>query len=211
MKLENSISDSTHTEAIEQYYRYHSVIYDATRWSFLFGRNTILEMFPGLPSNPRILEVGCGTARNLVHLQDRFPEAQITGVDLPAHMLEVAESKFGQSGSIELHRARYGDDMPELEPFDLILCSYSLTMFDAEMKNIVPMLSDDLKTGGCIAVVDFHTSPFRWFRRWMNKNHVRLNTPLLPLLKKHYSPLSIRKKQSFGGLWSYFMFVGQRS
>lgn len=211
MKLKNDLSISRRTAAVEKYYRYHSFIYDVTRWSFLFGRNTILEMIPKLPANPRILEIGCGTAHNLVRLQDRFPDAQITGIDLSAHMLEVAESKVGQFDSIELHRARYGADMPDLEPFDLILCSYSLTMFDAEMRNIIPMLSDNLKTGGYIAVVDFHTSPFNWFCKWMNRNHVHLNTPLLPLLNKHYSPLSFRKKKAFGGLWSYFMFVGQWS
>ncbi|MBK9054941.1 MAG: class I SAM-dependent methyltransferase, partial [Chloroflexi bacterium] len=28
---------------MERYYQFHARLYDATRWSFLFGRSTILQ------------------------------------------------------------------------------------------------------------------------------------------------------------------------
>jgi S-adenosylmethionine-diacylgycerolhomoserine-N-methlytransferase len=83
--------------AVEKYYRFHSRIYDATRWSFLFGRTAIIKKFAGTaPRN--ILEVGCGTGRNLVELARRFPQAQVTGVDLSATMLDLARRKTADFG-----------------------------------------------------------------------------------------------------------------
>src|SRR5579862_4922254 len=83
--------------AVEKYYRFHSRIYDATRWSFLFGRTAIMKNFTGVaPRN--ILEVGCGTGRNLVELGRRFPQAQVTGVDLSATMLHLARKKTASLG-----------------------------------------------------------------------------------------------------------------
>jgi S-adenosylmethionine-diacylgycerolhomoserine-N-methlytransferase len=49
--------------AIERYYRLHSRIYAATRWSFLFGRRAILDDIAAATTPARILEVGCGTGK----------------------------------------------------------------------------------------------------------------------------------------------------
>lgn len=93
--------------AIERYYQLHSRIYDATRWSFLFGRTAILDDIDAAGAPGRILEVGCGTGKNLVALAHRFPLASITGVDLSETMLEVARRKMGHfGGRVKLvHRA----------------------------------------------------------------------------------------------------------
>ena len=52
--------------SIQGYYALHSRIYDATRWTFLFGRESILRRSAKIAAPERILEVGCGTGRNLV-------------------------------------------------------------------------------------------------------------------------------------------------
>ena len=46
--------------ALQGYYALHSKIYDATRWSFLFGRERILQHVAAIDHPKRILEVGCG-------------------------------------------------------------------------------------------------------------------------------------------------------
>jgi S-adenosylmethionine-diacylgycerolhomoserine-N-methlytransferase len=70
-------------EHLERYYRFQSTIYDATRWLFLFGRGSILkEIRARLTGATEIVEIGCGTGRNLAHLARIFPEARITGIDL---------------------------------------------------------------------------------------------------------------------------------
>ncbi len=196
---------------VKNYYRYHSRIYDATRWAFLFGRDEILDMIPNLPSQPRIIEIGCGTGKNLERLEYHFPDAKIIGVDLSSEMLEIAKNKLGNSNQIELCNARYGSDNINLDPADLLLFSYSLTMFGDDVDHIFEQITRDLKPNGYIAVVDFNTSPFQWFRTWMGVNHVDLSGHLLPLLNKYFCPVKTEVHKAYKGLWSYFLFLGQQS
>lgn len=210
MGIVNANTDTSQNE-VENYYRYHSRIYDATRWSFLFGRDTILDMIPDLPSQPRIIEIGCGTGKNIERLEYHFPDAGIIGVDLSEEMLKVAGDKLGNASQIELCNARYGSDDLNLDPADLILFSYSLTMFGDEIENIFGQICRDLKSNGYIAVVDFNTSSFQWFRTWMSVNHVDLSGHLLPLLNKYFRPIETEIHKAYKGLWSYFLFLGQQS
>ncbi|MEM1357475.1 MAG: methyltransferase domain-containing protein, partial [Bacteroidota bacterium] len=76
---------------LSQYYQFQSRIYDLTRWSFLFGRKHLLASLPFRPTEPlQILEVGCGTGHNLLRLAKKYPEAEITGIDLSTDMLAKA-------------------------------------------------------------------------------------------------------------------------
>lgn len=60
-------------EQLERYYRFHATIYDATRWLFLFGREGIIrEIRARLPEDGEIVEIGCGTGRNLARLATVF-------------------------------------------------------------------------------------------------------------------------------------------
>ncbi len=194
---------------INRYYRFHSLIYDATRWSFLFGRDDLLDSLPRLPAQPRILEIGCGTGRNIRQIKDCYPNAEIVGIDLSAPMLKVAANKFNKDANVELIHSKYDSVKGNLAAFDLILCSYSLSMFNEKTENTIRKLSAELNRGGYVAVVDFHTSPFAWFRQWMNMNHVDINRHLLPLLKKRYRSNQSVIKKAYFGLWSYFQFIGQ--
>ena len=196
---------------VENYYRWHARIYDATRWSFLFGRSAILADLAALKTPVRILEVGCGTGKNLAGLCRRFPNAAITGLDLSAPMLEVARRKLAPFGSRVgfLHRA-YDAPLGDLTGYDLVLFSYALTMFNPGFETAIQAASADLAPGGCIAVVDFHATRFRFFERWMGVNHVRMNGQLRPLLQSTYQPLLDRVDHAYGGVWQYLMFVGRK-
>jgi S-adenosylmethionine-diacylgycerolhomoserine-N-methlytransferase len=68
----------------------------------------------------------------------------------------------------------------------------------------------DLPAGAYIAVVDFHCSPLRWFRQWMQFNHVRMEKHLLPELEQRFTTNFKTVKSAYGGLWQYFIFVGQK-
>jgi S-adenosylmethionine-diacylgycerolhomoserine-N-methlytransferase len=182
-----------------------------TRWSFLFGRRKLLDSLPSLPTQPRVLEVGCGTGTNIKHLELLFPDAKIYGVDLSHDMLQKASDKIEQSEQVTLVSGRYGSEDLEFDPFDLILLSYTLTMTGDQVESILQTVANDLKPEGYIAVVDFHTTSFNWFKRWMKANHVNLNGHLLPLLKKYFRPSSVKVKKAYLGLWSYFRFIGQRT
>lgn len=196
-------------DKLEQYYRFHSRIYDATRWTFLFGREPLLNRLPALPPQPRIMEIGCGTGHNIERLGEHFPDARILGVDLSEEMLEVAQQKLEERPQVKLCQASYGGQSLDEDPFDLILLSYSLTMIGDQVQDVLEQISRDLASNGHIAVVDFHTSPFGWFRRWMEINHVDLSGHLLPLLKENFQPVESEIKPAYLGLWSYFLFIGR--
>ncbi len=156
-----------------------------------------------------ILEVGCGTGQNLLHLGRLLPEAQLWGLDLSPHMLARARQKLRRLGQrVTLVEAAY--DRPVAPGrFDLVVCSYALSMFNPGWEAALLTARQDLCSGGAIAVVDFHDSPSRRFKRWMGFNHVRLDSHLLPRLREIFPSAEWSVHSSFGGLWEYLLFVGK--
>jgi S-adenosylmethionine-diacylgycerolhomoserine-N-methlytransferase len=199
--------------SVRNYYRLHAGIYDATRWSFLFGRGLMLELAAALrPAPKRILEVGCGTGRNLAALARRFPDAQITGVDLSEAMLAIARRKTVKFGSrVTLVQGAYGAALEPRRGHDLVVCSYALSMFNPGFEAAIAAVRSDLAPAGHVIVVDFHGSGQRWFARWMGYNHVRMDGQLRPLLREKFVPVTDRLDSAYGGLWQYLVFVGRRS
>jgi S-adenosylmethionine-diacylgycerolhomoserine-N-methlytransferase len=196
--------------AVEKYYRFHSRIYDATRWSFLFGRTAILKNFAdAAPQN--ILEIGCGTGRNLAELARHFPQAQVTGVDLSATMLDLARRKTAGFGPrVQLLHQAYTSPLSDPPGYDLVLFSYALSMFNPGYDTAMSAARRDLVPGGHIAVVDFHDSRFGFFERWMGVNHVRMNGQLRPLLQSLFTPTTDRLCPAYAGTWRYLLFVGRK-
>lgn len=196
--------------SLEGYYRLHSRIYDATRWTFLFGRNAILREIAAAATPARILEVGCGTGKNLVNLCRLFPQAEITGVDLSDTMLEVARRKTADFGPrVRLSHRAYGPDFAAPGSHDLILFSYALTMFNPGFEDAIAAARGHLSDGGHLAVVDFHDTRFSFFERWMGVNHVRMNGQLRPLLGG-LQPRTDSLCSAYGGVWRYLLFVGRK-
>jgi S-adenosylmethionine-diacylgycerolhomoserine-N-methlytransferase len=196
--------------ALERYYQFHSRIYDATRWSFLFGREEILRRVACLASPQRILEVGCGTGRNLAGLRNRFKAAHITGVDLSEQMLSIAAQKVRDDQITLLRRSYSAPVHAGHTGFDLVLFSYALSMFNPGWEQAIDAAWDDLDEGGLIAVVDFSHSRFSWFRRWMGVNHVRMESHLWPYLSRRFTPLLDERFSAYGGVWSYGIFIGRK-
>jgi len=205
------MTDSNRSQ-LKGYYRLHAAFYDATRWSFLFGRNQIIRDMAGCPRPlRRVLEVGCGTGKNLAPLCARYPEAAVWGLDLSEDMLRVARKRLARHG----HRVRwlqqaYDAPVGSGGEFDLVLFSYSLSMFNPGWQEAITAARQDLAPGGCIAVVDFESSAQPWFRRWMGVNHVRMEGHLLPFLEKHYRPRLRQSSPAYGGLWRFFRFIGEK-
>jgi len=196
---------------IESYYRLHARIYDVTRWSFLFGRNAILDrVAAGQPEPALILEIGCGTGRNLVKLARRYPDAQLTGVDLSGSMLAIARAKTATFGPrVSLHQRSYGPALDTLGGYNLVLCSYALTMFNPGFEQAITAACRDLAPGGHFALVDFHATRFQWFSRWMGVNHVRMDGQLRPLLQDSFVPVASELHSAYGGIWQYLLFIGR--
>jgi len=198
--------------SLRGYYRWHAKFYDITRWAFLFGRRGLVATVADQIDSPaRILEIGCGTGKNLVALTDAFPGARITGLDLSADMLDRARAKIAPfADCIDLlHRPYDGPVASEDGKFDLIVISYALSMINPGYDEVIQLCRRDLNEGGVIAVVDFHETRWTWFRKWMGVNHVRMEGQILAQLDAGYEAVVRRIGRGYGDLWRYVTFVGR--
>lgn len=199
--------------AMRRYYRWQSAIYDLTRWAFLFGRNEILHRLPvAQDADKMLLEVGCGTGRNLRRLAQKYPNMRLMGLDVSPDMLQRAsKATSSYSRRVLLLENAYGplpSALPETP--DMILFSYALTMFNPGWEQAITQAYKDVPPGGYVAVVDFHDSPSRLFRWWMGKNHVRMDGHLLPMLESTFQVEYRATRRAFFGLWRYVIFIGMK-
>lgn len=192
----------------ENYYRLHSKFYDLTRWAFLFGRGSLRRLYPDLPENPVILDIGCGTGKQLELLLKFYPDAKITGIDRSREMLTIAKEKLGNS--VDLIYSPYIKEAFEENAFDLILGSYSFTMLE-NIPEKLDCIKYHLKDGGNLLAVDFDSSPFQWFLEWMAVNHVDMKIRLFELLTNIFPDHQIYTRKAYFGLYTFTFFKATNS
>jgi S-adenosylmethionine-diacylgycerolhomoserine-N-methlytransferase len=206
-------NEERNAQSLATYYRWHAGIYDFTRWFFLFGRTGLIDRVTAEIGEPRrILEIGCGTGKNLVALAGAFPKARITGLDLSKDMLDRAAAKVAEfDGRIDLLHQAYDGPVAKdgREKFDLIVFSYSLSMINPGYDEVLTQCRADLSPHGAVAVVDFHETRWAWFRRWMGVNHVRMEGQILTQLSRQFEPLECRVRRGYGDLWRYLIYIGR--
>ena len=168
----------SHAELMDSTYRYQRLIYDITRRYYLLGRDRLVtDLAP--PPGGRVLEIGCGTGRNLACIADRYPGCALFGLDISTQMLLSAQAKLGDRAT--LVRGDACDfDGPALfgaQGFDRVVLSYSLSMIP-DWQAALRMAAVQLAPGGELHVLDFgdQTGLPRSFRRllqaWLARFHV---------------------------------------
>jgi len=180
-------------ERLDRIYRHQRHIYDVSRAYYLLGRDRLIA---GLdpPAGGKVLEVGCGTARNLIAAAQRYPWAEFHGIDLSAVMLATAGKALAQHGMADRIRLAHADAAafdPEalfgLACFDRIFFSYALSMIPAWRKAITHSLSC-LAPNGSLHIVDFGTGEALpraanvLLRAWLARFHVTPRDGLQPYL-----------------------------
>lgn len=187
------------------YYRYHSKIYDGTRWAFLFGRKRLTHLLPRIYGPLRILEVGCGTGYQLKRFAERYPQAEIVGIDPSPHM--IAEARKNNKATVKLIKGSYPEHQFSNHAFDMIICSYSLTMLPDPVEAVKKM-TEELRPGGILLCADFFDTPSPVFERWMLSNHVRFIPQLFEDSIPNEGFRMVRKevRKAYGGLWTYGVF-----
>ncbi|MBV9539852.1 MAG: class I SAM-dependent methyltransferase [Alphaproteobacteria bacterium] len=179
---------------MDDVYRYQRYVYDFTRKYYLFGRDQVIREL-AVPPGGRVLEVGCGTARNLIKIARRYPDAVLFGLDASAEMLITAREsveRAGLSRRIKLVQAYAEDTSPglfgETAAFDRIVFSYSLSMIP-DWKQALKAASGALASGGTLHVVDFGDLKGlgrigeRVLRRWLALFHVAPRDEMLSALE----------------------------
>lgn len=176
----------------------------------MFGRKRIIDLIPNDADPQLIGEVGCGTGKNVSFLARRFSSSKIYGYDLASAMIRVARKKFSNNPNIELFDQAYSCSDPESPRFDLMLASYCLSMINPGYEKVIEDMKADLKAGSYLAVVDFHDSPFLWFKKWMGVNHVKMESHLLPELEKDMDVVYSRVESAYAGWWKYLLWIGRK-
>lgn len=169
---------SGHAALMDEVYRGQRHIYDVTRKYYLFGRDTLIE---GLDARPgmRVLEVACGTGRNLAKIGRAWPGVRLFGLDISAEMLKSARAALGTEARLgEGDACAFDPQALFAEPaFERIVLSYSLSMipdWQGALDHAAGLLAD----GGELHVVDFGDlaglpGPLqRLLRGWLARFHV---------------------------------------
>ncbi|OQW47863.1 MAG: methyltransferase [Proteobacteria bacterium SG_bin6] len=149
-----------HAGHMDAIYRSQRHIYDLTRKYYLLGRDRLIaELAP--PAGGTVLEIGCGTGRNLIAAARRFPQARYFGIDISEAMLETARASVTKAGLADRITLAQGDatafDAPALfgvERFDRIFQSYTLSMIP-DWTGALREGAGKLAPGGRLDVVDF--------------------------------------------------------
>jgi S-adenosylmethionine-diacylgycerolhomoserine-N-methlytransferase len=145
---------------MDRMYRRQRHIYDVTRKYYLLGRDDAIAALAPLPGES-VLEIGCGTGRNLIAVARRFPNAAIFGLDVSSAMLETAGAALRRAGLDERVKLAQGD-ASDFDPqalfgraaFDRVLISYALSMIPpwrAALAQAIDVVAD----GGALEIVDF--------------------------------------------------------
>ena len=180
--------------AMDNMYRFTRHIYDFTRRYYLLGRDQLLKEIVTGP-HTATLEVGCGTARNLIELGKRTTTGALYGLDASHEMLETASKSISSAGlphsdnppimlrqglAEELDGVKmFGRD----EPFDTIFFSYCLSMVPT-WPGALEAAFANLKPGGELLIVDFWdqadlpTLFARALKKWLACFHVHYRPEL---------------------------------
>ncbi|MEO1694773.1 MAG: class I SAM-dependent methyltransferase [Pseudomonadota bacterium] len=161
-----------HMDGIYKHQRY---IYDVTRKYFLLGRDHLIsDLKP--PANGTILEIGCGTGRNLILAARAYPGTRLYGFDISDEMLQTARQNVERAGLSDRVTLAQGDatlfDVATLFGIggvDRAFCSYTLSMIPP-WEQVMPQAMKALGPDGRFHVVDFGQQAKwpGWFRRGLH-------------------------------------------
>lgn len=170
-----------HADHMDAIYRYQRHIYDASRKYYLLGRDRLIQDLNAGPGT-HVLEVGCGTGRNLIEAARMWPRARFYGFDISQAMLNTATASVarnGLAGQIALTQGDATDfEARKLwgrDGFDRIFLSYTLSMipgWELALDEAARALAPD----GSLHIVDFGQQErlpgmfrdilFGWLRRF---------------------------------------------
>jgi S-adenosylmethionine-diacylgycerolhomoserine-N-methlytransferase len=210
---------SDHAQLMDSIYRRQRYVYDFTRKYYLFGRDRLireLDLKPGA----KVVEIGCGTGRNLVKLAKRYPGASFYGLDASLEMLKTAERAIAQSsfsGRLQLAHGLAEDLSPVMfgrdGPFTDAIFSYSLSMIP-DWKQALTRAATAVGSGR-IHIVDFGDleglgAPVAGLLKgWLSLFHVTPRKEILQRLELCHG--SMEQTASLRILPAHYAFIWQGS
>lgn len=159
-------------------------IYDLTRKYYLFGRDRLIAELDSAPGEA-VLEIACGTGRNLAKVAASYPGVALYGIDISREMLRSAEARLGADARLAVADATRIDAAALLGQgrFDRVILSYCVSMIPNWI-GALDQAAQLLAPEGSLHVVDFGDlsglppPAARGLRAWLAKFHVEPRTEL---------------------------------
>ncbi len=140
---------------MDSIYRSQRHLYDATRKYYLFGRDQMIAGL-ALPAGSSVLEIACGTGRNLALIARRWPGSELFGLDISAEMLKSAADKLGSGALLAQGDATRFDAVALFgrERFDRVVLSFATSMIP-DWEGALAQAAALVAPGGSLHIVDF--------------------------------------------------------
>lgn len=188
-------TDHGHGALMDGVYRRQRFIYDLTRKYYLFGRDRLIRQM-GLRPGEQVVEIGCGTARNLILMARRYPGVRFYGLDASQEMLKTARREVERAGLGDVITLAHGY-AEALTPrmfgldrgFDRAIFSYSLSMIPGWREALLAAVAA-LEPEGKLHIVDFGDLTGlgklgrQTMRAWLRLFHVEPREAILALLER---------------------------
>jgi S-adenosylmethionine-diacylgycerolhomoserine-N-methlytransferase len=120
-----------HATLMDRTYRNQRYIYDFSREYYLFGRGRLISEL-ALKLGDSLVEIGSGTARNLIRIAREYPGVELYGLDASTEMLKSARGAVERAGLCSRIHLRLGlaeqlhpDVFGRTQPFNRVGFSYS--------------------------------------------------------------------------------------
>lgn len=157
----SSIPTESPVQKTNDMYQWTRHVYDRCHRYYLLGRDQLLTAIAEHPGG-RVLEIGCGTARNLCLLDENAPQHDLYGLSSSLSALATAREKLDCRGctkriTLGHGRAHNLDPPTQLrveDPFDIVFFSYVLSMIPAWPDALRAALTH-LSSSGTLYIVDF--------------------------------------------------------
>ena len=208
-----------HAALMDKVYRRQRYIYDLTRRYYLFGRDKMIRELKLKPGEA-VVEIGCGTARNLIRIARLYPQAELFGLDASQEMLRTAAQNIAAAGLTNRITLRHGYAealtpafFGRTEPFDRVLFPYSLSMIP-DWRQALSAAGGALAEDGKLHAVDFGDltglGPLAGglLRAWLRLFHVEPRVEILTALERQTNQTSDNSGQiillpaRYAFLWS---------
>jgi S-adenosylmethionine-diacylgycerolhomoserine-N-methlytransferase len=221
----------SHAERLEAFYGPQAERYDAFRERLLHGRAELMTRLAA-PAGGHLVELGAGTGRNLLYLDDApdGPGIDALGradlVDLCPSLLAVARRRFAGRANVRVVEADACCWRPEA-PVDRVYLAYALTMIP-DWRGTIDNAVSMLRPGGRLGVVDFYVSSAApppglvrhdrftrsFWPRWFAHDGVQLDAERLAVLRERMPDHDLIERRApvpyLPGLRvPYYLFIGR--
>jgi len=153
-------AENNHASLMDGIYKSQRHIYDVTRKYYLLGRDQLLDDLQPEYGH-KVLEVGCGTGRNLIAAARKYPWARFYGFDISEEMLTTARANVAKASFSDRIILAKGDasnfssqELFDIPHMDRIFYSYTLSMIPP-WQNAINQGLATLASDGTLHIVDF--------------------------------------------------------